>query len=228
MQKYGTFIFIPTFAITLVLVFSLSIFLILKLYVFQRSVKNRGNSFKQATLTTVYISFIFMVCYILRHLFPIVATQPCLSCEKKAIVAAYMTAIIYLNSALNPIVYITRGNMLREETMTMLISIRKDVRKIKVSSFIEELSKTDRHVNKVEVNGRETQQGRRLRKITPFLINDKSLKTDCLSASDGWYFVILIKKNRTIFIKLLIWNYYKSHVGTSMHCTLCLPYKLHA
>ena len=75
--------------------------------------------------------------------------------------------------------------MLREETMTMLISIRKDVRKIKVSSFIEELSKTDRHVNRVEVNGRETQQGRRLRKITPFLINDKSLKTDCLSASDG-------------------------------------------
>lgn len=145
-QKYGYYVFIPTFAITLVLVFSLSIFLTYKLAIIRKTLKGKEKNFRQATITTLYVSLIFLLCYTVRHLYPVIAKQ-CLSCEIKGIIAAYMTCVIYLNSAANPIIYMLRGKILKREAAVMLSAAGQDFLNI-VSGIAEEVSQ--QHVERVK------------------------------------------------------------------------------
>ena len=137
-QKYGYAVFIPTFAVTLALVFGLSIFLTVKLLVIRKTLKGKERNFRQATITTLYVSFIFLLCYTVRHLYPLIQSG-CLSCESKAIIAAYMTGVIYLNSAANPIIYMMRGKILKREAAVMLSAVGQDFLNV-VSGIAEEVS----------------------------------------------------------------------------------------
>lgn len=137
-QKYGYIVFIPTFGVTLALVLGLSVFLTIKLLVIRKTLKGKERNFRQATITTLYVSLIFLLCYTVRHLYPIIQNG-CLSCEVKAIIAAYMTCVIYLNSAANPIIYMMRGKILKREAAVMLSAVGQDFLNV-VSGIAEEVS----------------------------------------------------------------------------------------
>ena len=63
-EKYGFFIFIPTFTVTLALVLSLSLFLTFKLVYIRRNLRGKEKNFRQATITTLYVSLLFILWYV--------------------------------------------------------------------------------------------------------------------------------------------------------------------
>ena len=150
--KYGYYVFIPTFAVTLVLVFGLSIFLSYRLLIIKTTLKGREKNFRQATVTTLYVSFIFLICYTVRHLYPVIANNDCMSCEVKGIIAAYMTCVIYVNSAANPIIYMMRGKMLKREAAALLATMGSDIMNA-VSNIADDVS---------VINGGERKKTRRV------------------------------------------------------------------